>query len=137
LYPRHRVGLLNQQVRVRNGVDGEVVEQERRAEQVREVGRGVEPELVDHVRRGVAGVVYLDLVQDVVVECVEVGPAGRLLQRNVVGNDGDRAGAIRAAEGVQVGVVSRWISADQRCLAVAGGEGRFRNQQRGHQGKAG
>jgi hypothetical protein len=62
----------------------------------------------------------MDLVARVVVEGVEVRAAGRLFQRNVVGDDRDCIRLVGAHKGVQVGVVGARVLADQRRLAVAG-----------------
>jgi hypothetical protein len=51
-------------------------------------------------------------------ELEEVRAAERRLQRQVVGDDGDRAGIVRRDERVDVGVVGHRILADRRCLAM-------------------
>ena len=79
---------------------------------------GAEAELVGDVRLAVAGVVDVDLVQDVVAELVEVRAAGRLLQRDVVGDQRDRARVIRADERVHVGTVGDRVLGDLRRLAM-------------------
>ena len=102
-------------VRVVQRVDrADVVE-----ERVRVLGRGVEAELVGQILFAIAVVVDLDLVEDAVVEAVEVRPAGRSLERDVVRDHGDRARVLGTDERVQVGVVRARVLADQRGLGVA------------------
>src|SRR6266487_4397206 len=62
-------------------------------ERVRVSRRGVEPELVAQVGLAVPVVVDLDLVEDGVVEAVEVRPAGRSFERDVVRDHRDRVRA--------------------------------------------
>jgi hypothetical protein len=106
-------------------VEVRIVERSDRAggiqEGVRVLNVGVELEAVGDVRPRVAVVVHMDLVAGVLVEVVEVRPAVRVLERDVVGDDRDGVGLIGADEGVQVGVVHRRVLADQRRFAVAGG----------------
>ena len=84
---------------------------------------GVEAELVGQILLRIAVVVDVDLVEHRVVEGRKVRPAGRRFERNVVGDDRDRIGSIRAQERVQVGVVGHRVLADEgrfavtRCLA--------------------
>jgi hypothetical protein len=60
----------------------------------------------------------VDLVQDVVAELVEVRAARRSLQRDVVGDQGDGVGVIRADERVDVGAIGHRVLGDFRCLAM-------------------
>ena len=80
--------------------------------------RGGEAELVGDVGPAVAVVVDVDLVQHIVAELVEVRAARRPLQRDVVGDQGDRVRLIRADERVHVGAVGHRVLGDFRCLAV-------------------
>ena len=76
---------------------------------VEEVGRitqrGGELELIDDVGDAVAVIVDVDFVEDVIPELVEVRPAIRALQREVVGDQGDRLGRVRTDKGVDVRAV--------------------------------
>ena len=123
----HRVGLADVEVGVRQRGDRPGVVQERVA--VLDLGR--EAELVDDVVDGVAVVVDVERVQHVVAEVVEVRPAGRLLERDPVGDQRDGVGLVGADEGVGVGVVGHRVLRDQRGLAVAG---RPRRRQGAHDG---
>jgi len=70
------------------------------------VPRGrLEAELVGEILATVAGVVDVDLVEDAVVEAVEVRPAGRSFEWNVVGDERRRARPVGTDERIQVGVV--------------------------------
>ena len=102
-------------VGVRERVDRAGVVEER----VRVPRLGAEAELVADVLVAVAGVVDLDLVEDVVAEAVEVRTAGGLLERDVVRENRDRIRPVRAHERVDVGVVGDRILGDQRRLSVA------------------
>ena len=88
-------------------------------ERVRVPRRGREAELVADVGAAVTVVVDLDLVQDAVVEAVEVRPAGRSFERDVVRDHRDGVRVVRTDERVQVGVVRPRVLADQRRLCVA------------------
>ena len=79
---------------------------------------GLEPEPILDLRPPVAVVVYVDVVQDVVAELEEVGPARRVLQRHVVGEDGDRVGLVRTHERICVRVVGDGVLADLGCFTV-------------------
>ena len=101
-------------------VDGSVVVEERRdAGEVVRRGPGLELEPVVDVGLAVAVVVDLDLVADGRVEREEVRTAGRLLERDVVGDDRQLRRVTRVEERVQVGVVGRRIVGDERRFAVA------------------
>ncbi len=67
---------------------------------------------------------------------MEVRAASRLLEGDVVGDDRELRGVVRADEGVQVRVVGGWIAADQRGLTVAGGEDARDGRRRDEQGAA-
>ena len=123
-------------VRVRERVDRARVVEER----VRVPGLGAEAELVADVLVAVAGVVDLQLVEDVVAEAVEVRAARRLLERDVVREDRDRVRLVRAHERVDVGVVGDRILRDQRRLSVAGSRavaGAGPDERRCHGGECG
>ena len=115
---RDAVGLRPVPARIGERADRTGVVEER----VRVPRRGVEPELVGDVWLAVPAVVDLELVEDGVVEAVEVRPAGRTFERDVVRNHRDRVRVVRADERVQVGVVRPRVLADQRRLCVARGE---------------
>ena len=87
-------------------------------ERVRVPQLGLEVERVGDVVLAVAAVVNVDLVQHVVAERVEVRPARRALQGDVVGDQRDRVGLVGADEGVHVGAVGNRVLRDLRCLAV-------------------
>ncbi len=89
-------------------------------------GRGRELEPVDQVRPDVAVRVDVDRVPGAWRERVPVRAGGRILTRDPVRDDRERARLVRAAERVQVRVVRRRILRDQRCLPVAGGRARAR-----------
>jgi hypothetical protein len=57
-------------------------------------------------------VVDVDGVEDVLAELVEVGPSVGRLERDVVGDDGDVVGLLRADEGVEVGRVGDGVLGD-------------------------
>jgi len=114
---RDAVGLRPVPVRVRPVCESD--RQLRVQERVRVDSRRVEPELVPDVVLAVPVVVDLDLVEDAVVEAVEVRPAGRRFERDVVRDHRDRVRVVRADERVQVGVVRPRVLADQRRLCVA------------------
>src|SRR5207253_5163744 len=73
-------------------------------EEVR-TGRRLEAELVGEIRLPVAVPVDVDVVVGALGERVVVRPSGRILTGNPVGDDGEGARLVRAAERVQVGVV--------------------------------
>jgi non-ribosomal peptide synthetase-like protein len=58
-------------------------------------------------------------IGNVVIERGEVWATSRFFQRDVVGDNRHRVGLVGADEGVQVGVISARVFADQRCFAVA------------------
>ena len=80
--------------------------------------QGVELELVGDVSVAVTVVVDEDLVHDVVAELVEVWPARRLLERNVVRDDRDGVGVVGADERVEVRAVSDRVLGDFRGFSV-------------------
>ena len=112
--PGDRVGLRTVAGRVADVGDRPGVVEER----VRVADLGGEPELVGHVGLGVAAVADVDLVEDVVAELEEVRAALRVLQRDEVGDEGDRRRTVRADERVDVGVVGDGVLGDLRRLAV-------------------
>ena len=79
---------------------------------------GREPELVRDVGDAVAVVVDVDLVQHVIAELEEVGAASRILERDVVRDERDRVGFVRADEGVGVGVVGYRVLRDLWSFAM-------------------
>jgi hypothetical protein len=82
------VGLRPVPVRVAERRDRTDVVEER----VRVPRRRLEAELVGEVLATVARVVDVDLVEDAVVEAVEVRPAGRSFERDVIGDERCQAG---------------------------------------------
>ncbi len=78
----------------------------------------LEGELVRDLRHPIAVVVDVDRVQDVVAELEEVRSAGGKLRRQVVGDDRDRFGFVRAHKRIHVGVIRHRVLADLRCLAM-------------------
>ena len=105
-------------VRIRQRVDrAGVVEERVRVPRLRR-----EAELVDDVLFAVGRVVDVDRVTDVLAERVEVRAAGRLFERDVVGDDRDRVRLVRA-DGTRTGPccpptgsslisgASRWLEA--------------------------
>ena len=113
--PDQAVELGSIPVRVGNRVDRAGVVEER----VPVPRLRAEAELVDDVLLAVGRVVDVDLVDDVLAEGIEVRPAGRLFERDVVRHDRDRVRLIRTTECVDVRVVRGRVLADQWCLAVA------------------
>jgi len=106
--PRHRVGLPAVPAGAGQRQDRAGVVQER-------VGVGDlagEPELVADVHVTVTVVVDVDGVQDVLAELVEVGPAVRSLQGDVVGDQRDAVGLVGTDEGVEVGRVGDGVLRD-------------------------
>src|SRR5205807_7862412 len=67
-------------------------------ERVRVLDLRLETELIRDVRLGVAVVVDVNCVQDVVAELEEVGPTVGAFQRDVVGDQGHGAGRVGAQE---------------------------------------
>ena len=92
-------------------------------ERVRVPRLRLEAELVADVGMPVPVLVDPDLVENAVVEAVEVRPAGRRFERDVVRDDRDRVRVVWADERVQVGVVRPRVLADQRRLRMARGFG--------------
>ena len=90
-------------------------------------------ELEAHVLDAVAGVVDVDAVSRVAVQAEVVRAAVGVLQRDVVGDEGDEVAAagLVAAEHVEVGAVHLRHLGDGGGLAVAGGQGGRRRQQEG------
>ena len=128
-------------VRVRERVDRAGVVEERVRRSASPCGSGTRRRCPLRRRR----VVDVDRVDDVLAERVEVRPARRLLERDVVGDDRDRVRLVRATERVDVRVVRDRVLADQRGLAVARGPSflrpaperdceRGRDQERSHEG---
>ncbi len=124
------VRLRDVQIRVVQAVDGSRVVEEGvlvlrvRAERVPE----------DQLALRVTVVVDVEVVLRVLRERVEVGSAGRFLERDPVGHERGRVRLVRADERVDVGVVVLRLPRDQRGLPVAGGGGRPRFQH-GHTGR--
>jgi len=83
-----------------------------------------EAELEGEVGPGIAVVVDADLVERLRVEREVVGSAVGVLQRVVVGDEGDELFPARlvAAEHVEVRAIDLRLPRDERCLAMAGGE---------------
>ncbi len=73
----------------------------------------------DLIASDVGIVVDVDLIPDVFPECVIVGSTKRSLARDVVGDDGDRVGVVRASKHVKIRVVGQGVIGDQRRLSVA------------------
>ena len=130
------VGLDEVEVRIADRVDGRGRVQER----LRVAEALVELPAVGHVRAPVAGVVDLHVVARLGIELAEVRPAGRLLQRDPVGDDREAAGGVRRGERVDVGVVGRGVGEDLRGLAMARAGGEPDRQrpggERGRRGRA-
>ena len=82
----------------------------------------LEPELVHDVVFGVAVIVDVELVQDVVPEFVEVGTAGRRLERDPVRDQRDRVGCVGAHKGIDIRIVRERVRGDERRLAMARGD---------------
>ena len=80
-------------------------------------------ELERHVLDTIAGVVDVDFIECIRVEHVKVRAALGILERNVVGQNGDesRTAGFITSEHVQVGCIDRRIHGDVRRFAVAGG----------------
>ena len=78
----------------------------------------LEPELIRDVTLGRAAVRDTDLIEHVVAELVEVRSTVWLLQGDEVGDQRDGVRAVRADEGVDVGVVGDRVLGDLRRLAV-------------------
>ena len=131
--PGHRVGLHHVPVRAVDRVDRLPV---RVQERVRVPGLRLEVEQVPDVGDTVTGVVDVQVVVGVVVELVEVRPAGRILDRHPVPNDRQGARGILRSEGVGVRVVSRRIDRGQGRLSMRGAKAqRHRDRQRGERGE--
>jgi len=83
-----------------------------------------EAKLQGQVLDPITGVVDMDFIESVGVEHIEVRAALRILERDVVGQDGDEVLAARfiAAEHVQVGAVDLGHAGDVGTFAVAGRE---------------
>ena len=111
-----RIGLRPVERRAVQGGDRPGVVQER----VRVAHGRAEPEFIHDVGATVAGVVDVDPVQHLVAELEKVGSAGRILQRDVVADDGDGVGTIGADKGVGVGVVGNRVLGDLRGLTMRG-----------------
>jgi hypothetical protein len=60
----------------------------------------------------------VDRVEHVVAELEEVGTAGGIFQRDVVGDDGDSVRLVRTDERVDVGVVGDRVLADLGRLSM-------------------
>ncbi len=111
---RHRVVLAQVPVGVvqRRDRPGVVEEAARVGERLREA------ELVGDVRVGRAAIRDVDLVEHVVAEVVEVRSTRWALERNVVRDQCDGIGFVRADKRVDVGVVGGRVAGDLRRLTV-------------------
>ena len=78
----------------------------------------VKRELVTDVGVAVAGVVDVDLVEHIVSELVEVRAAVGSLQWDVVGDERDHPGFVRAHEGIDIRAVGDGILRNLRCFAM-------------------
>ena len=126
--PGHRVGLRDVPVRAVDRVDRLPV---RVQERVGVRGLRVEVEPVPDVGNAVTGVVEVQVVVRVVVELVEVRPAGRVLERHPVPDDRQCAGSVLRREGVGIRVISRRIDRGQGRLSMRGAKAqRHRDRQR-------
>ncbi len=76
----------------------------------------------------VAYVVDVDRVASIIAESEKVGCPGRILERDVVGDQCDRAGLVGTDECVDVGIVDRWVGTDRGGFPVAGCERRRREK---------
>ena len=88
---------------------------------------------VGDVLVAVTGVVDLDVVARLGIELAEVRAAGRLLERDPVGDDRQAAWRVLRREGVDVGVVRRRVEHDAGRLAVRGAEDHRDDHCRGGQ----
>ena len=79
---------------------------------------GAETELIRHLGPAVAIVVNVNLIKHVRAEFVKVRPAGRCLERNVIGYERDRARLIGTDKCVNVRAVGHRILGDPRRLAM-------------------
>jgi hypothetical protein len=80
-----------------------------------------ECETIDNIiERGLDIILNVDLIPDILPERVIVRAAERKLGGDVIGDDRDLVGIIRAPECVEVRVVGQWIIGDEWCFPVAG-----------------
>ena len=110
-----RVELLDVELRIGDRAHA----RQRVQERVRVADLGPELPLVADVVVAVARVVDVDVVRRPRVEAVEVRPAGRILERDPVGDDRQRILRIIGRVRVEVGVVGRRVDRRERRLAMA------------------
>jgi hypothetical protein len=80
---------------------------------------GLEAELVGDMTLAVAHIVYVDLVEHIVAELVEVRRAFGRLEWDIVGDECDGVVGVRGYEHVEIRAVCVRVGRDQRRFAVA------------------
>src|SRR5437899_693855 len=100
--PGHRIELSLIPIRIiQEGDRSGIVQEGVRIAHVR-----LETELVGDVLDRISVIVDFDLIEDIIAELIEVWPAIRSLQGNVVGDQGDGVWLVRADKRVDISIIS-------------------------------
>src|SRR5262245_47621090 len=84
-----------------------------------EIGdRVFETELVNYVLFAVTRIVNLNFIENCRIEPEVEGTSARLLERDVVCQNSNRAGIIRAYKGINVGVIAQCVLGNEWCLSM-------------------